>query len=114
MKIFEERPWGSFTVLRDAPGYKVKEISINPHSRLSLQSHQHREEFWVVVRGTLHAICEGNEYKLTAGESIHIPKQAKHRLINPYSEAGIVIETQLGEYLEEDDIQRFEDDYKRT
>ncbi|MEI8320594.1 MAG: phosphomannose isomerase type II C-terminal cupin domain [Alphaproteobacteria bacterium] len=113
-KIFEERPWGSFKVLLEEPGYKVKEITVKPHSKLSLQSHKHREEFWVTVQGTALALCEETEHELKQGASLHIPKGAKHRLINKTSEPVVIIETQLGDYLGEDDIERFEDEYKRV
>lgn len=111
--IFEERPWGHFKVLLEGSKHKVKEIHVNPYSKLSLQSHEHREEIWVIAQGTAQVLCGAEEYHLTAGQSLYIPKQTKHRLINTSSEKLVVIETQLGSYLEEDDIQRFEDDYDR-
>lgn len=114
MTSFEKRPWGSFKVLLDTPTYKVKEILVYPKSRLSLQSHQHREEFWVVVHGIAHAICGTQECVLHIGESIHIPLCAKHRLMNLSEEPLVIIEVQLGEHLSEDDIERFEDDYARV
>ncbi len=109
----EDRPWGSFTVLEADKGYKVKKISVKPNQRLSLQYHHHRQEYWTVVKGTalvtVGDICENKH----AGMSISIPKGAHHRLANEGTEILEIIEVQYGDYLEEDDIVRLEDDYDR-
>jgi mannose-6-phosphate isomerase-like protein (cupin superfamily) len=110
----EERPWGSFTILDEGEGFKVKRISVKPNQRLSLQYHNHRKEYWTVVSGialvTVGDICE---YK-DAGMSVSIPKGAHHRLANEEETDMLeLIEVQYGDYLEEDDIVRLEDDYNR-
>ncbi len=108
-----ERPWGSYTVMEEGPGYKVKQIEVHPGSRLSLQMHQHRAEHWVVVQGTAK-VTVGPEIKLVASnQSVYIPAKTAHRLENPDTEPLRIIEVQTGSYLGEDDIQRLSDDYSR-
>ena len=111
--LTDHRPWGYFTVLEESVGYKVKLIVVNPHAKLSLQSHQHRAENWVVVEGVAIVQVDDIQYDLNVGESIFIPERAKHRLINASAQPVKIIETQTGTYLGEDDIERFEDDYGR-
>jgi len=108
-----ERPWGSYTVLNEAEGYKVKRIEVRAGQRLSLQRHKQREEHWTVVEGEPHIQIgeETRQYKI--GDTVFIPKQAQHRLQNSGSGRVTVIETQLGTYLGEDDIERLQDDYQR-
>jgi len=107
------RPWGSYTVLEEGERYKIKRITIRPGKRLSLQRHYHRSEHWVVVKGTARVYYDGRETILRPGESTFIPAGVLHRLENPGKVDLEVIETQIGEYLEEDDIERIEDDYGR-
>jgi mannose-1-phosphate guanylyltransferase/mannose-6-phosphate isomerase len=108
-----ERPWGHYTVMEEGPGYKVKQIEVSPGSRLSLQSHQHRAEHWVVVQGTAR-VTIGTEIKqVTSNQSVYIPSKTAHRLENPETEPLRIIEVQTGSYLGEDDIQRLDDDYSR-
>lgn len=107
------RPWGSYTVLEEGERYKIKRITIKPGKRLSLQRHYHRSEHWVVVKGTARVYFDGKEVLLRPGESTFIPAGILHRLENPGKVDLEVIETQIGEYLEEDDIERVEDDYGR-
>uniref|UniRef100_A0A7C3RC70 mannose-1-phosphate guanylyltransferase n=1 Tax=Archaeoglobus fulgidus TaxID=2234 RepID=A0A7C3RC70_ARCFL len=107
------RPWGGYTVLEENNGYKIKRITVKPGRRLSLQRHYHRSEHWVVVRGTARIIVDGREILLRSGESTFVPAGAIHRIENPGKVPLEVIEIQIGEYLEEDDIERFEDDYGR-
>jgi len=107
------RPWGYYTVIQEADNYKIKIISVNPHSRLSLQMHHHRSEHWVVLSGTAKVIKGEEEVFLTPGESIDIPVTVKHSLQNPGIIDVKIIEVQNGSYLEEDDIVRFEDLYGR-
>lgn len=107
------RPWGHYEVLLDKPTYKVKEIFVKPNSQLSLQSHYKRAEHWVVVAGTATVTRNEEEITLKAGQAIDIPLNAKHRLSNKTKNPVIIIETQLGEYLGEDDIVRYEDVYGR-
>lgn len=109
----EERPWGSYTVLEEKNGYKIKRVEVKPKQRLSLQKHYHRSEHWIVVSGT--ALVTNGETISTVhvNESIYIPKATLHRLENPGIIPLILIEVQSGEYLGEDDIVRFDDDYNR-
>lgn len=109
----EQRPWGSFTILEEAPGYKIKRIEVAPGQRLSLQMHHHRSEHWIVVSGTARVICGDQELLLSANQSTYVPACTRHRLENPGVLPLILIEVQNGEYLGEDDIIRFEDDYAR-
>lgn len=107
------RPWGSYTVLEDLQGYKIKRITVFSGKKLSYQLHHKRSEHWVVVKGTATVIKDGVEHIVKAGESIFISIEEKHRLENREKEILEVIEVQIGSYLEEDDIVRFEDDYGR-
>jgi mannose-6-phosphate isomerase len=109
----EQRPWGSWHVIDVADGYKIKRIHVNPGSRLSLQSHEHRSEHWVVIQGV--ATCEVDEALTTVqhGESIDVPQGAHHRLGNLGDEELVIVEVQLGAYTGEDDICRYEDDFGR-
>ncbi|NOR58322.1 MAG: mannose-1-phosphate guanylyltransferase/mannose-6-phosphate isomerase [Sulfurimonas sp.] len=107
------RPWGTYTVLENNQAYKTKKIIVRPGKRLSLQSHFHRNEHWIIVSGTAR-VTVGEETKLLrANESTYIPAGKKHRLENPGRIDLVMIEAQVGEYLEEDDIVRYEDDFNR-
>ncbi len=107
------RPWGSYTVLEEGPGFKIKRIEVNSGGRLSLQSHKHRSEHWVVVSG-MATVTNGDQIlTLKPNESTYIPIGAKHRLENLGNEAVQIIEVQVGAYVGEDDIQRYEDLYNR-
>ncbi len=107
------RPWGTYTVLEDTPKYKIKRIEVKPGGRLSLQKHFHRSEHWTVVSGTAIVTLANEERALRANESIYIPMGELHRLENAGKLPLILIETQIGDYLGEDDILRAEDDYER-
>ncbi|MCL6448082.1 MAG: mannose-1-phosphate guanylyltransferase/mannose-6-phosphate isomerase [Armatimonadetes bacterium] len=107
------RPWGSYTILEEGFFYKIKRISVLPGKKLSYQLHHHRSEHWIVVRGTARVTVEGVETFVRSGESTFVPSGQKHRLENPGKIVLEVIEVQLGEYLEEDDIVRFDDDFGR-
>lgn len=107
------RPWGSYEILINTPSYKVKKIVVYPGSKLSLQSHHHRAEHWVVVKGMAKIVNGDNILNLLENESTFIPSLAKHRLENPGKINLEIIEVQTGNYLEEDDITRYDDDYKR-
>ncbi len=111
---FDERPWGSFTVLDDGEGYKVKRIEVLPGKRLSYQKHSRRAEHWMVVQGVARVTLDGREILLNAGEVIDIPIGSAHRVENPGDERMIFIEIQRGDYLGEDDIVRLQDDFGRT
>ena len=112
--LTEQRPWGSYTVLEEGPGYKIKRIVVEPKHRLSLQMHYHRSEHWIVVSGTAKVTCDGKEQVLSHNESTFVPPCSKHRLENPGVIPLVIIEVQNGQYLGEDDIVRFNDDYERA
>ena len=107
------RPWGSYRTLARDFGFQVKHITVLPGGALSLQRHSHRSEHWTVIKGSGEIHCAGKEFVLHANQSTYIPKGAVHRLSNPGSEAVELIEVQLGDYLGEDDIERFDDVYGR-
>lgn len=107
------RPWGTYTVLEESPGFKIKRIEIKPGSRLSLQMHHHRSEHWVVVKGMAKITNGDDEILIQANESTYIPAGQKHRLENPGAIPCVMIEVQCGWYLGEDDIVRFADCYGR-
>ena len=112
--VTESRPWGSFTTLEEGAGYKIKRIEVNPGHRLSLQMHHHRSEHWIVVSGTAKVVCGENDMLLSMNQSTYVPPCTQHRLENPGVLPLIIIEVQNGEYLGEDDIVRYQDDYART
>lgn len=107
------RPWGTYTVLEEGEGFKMKRIEVKPGASLSLQMHHHRSEHWIVVRGTAKVVNGEQEILLRTNESTYIPAGHKHRLENPGIIPLVMIEVQSGEYLGEDDIVRFEDSYGR-
>ncbi len=107
------RPWGSYTILEDAPTHKVKRLTVLPGKILSLQSHKHRAEHWTVVRGEAYVVNGDKELNLKSNESTYIPAGNKHRLGNKTDKILEVIETQTGNYFGEDDIIRYEDKYGR-
>ena len=109
-----ERPWGTYTVLDETGSYKIKRIEVNPGQRLSLQMHHHRSEHWIVVSGTAKVTCGDTVRIVNINESTFIPIGSNHRLENPGVIPLVIIEVQSGEYLGEDDIVRFEDDYHRV
>lgn len=107
------RPWGWFESLAMGDCFQVKRISVNPGAALSLQSHEHRSEHWVVVEGTAKVTIEDDVRLVNAGQSVYVPLRAKHRMENPGKTVMILIEVQIGTYLGEDDITRYEDVYAR-
>jgi len=115
-EVTETRPWGSFTVFKDEPDYKLKQLLNTPGNRLSLQRHQKREEHWMVVAGQPEITLDDATHHLKPGDYIHIPLHSWHRLSNPDENAEPVelIELQLGSYFGEDDIERRQDDYGRA
>ncbi len=108
------RPWGSFVALDSGEGYQVKRLVLKPREAISLQRHQKRAEHWVVVKGEAVVTRDGEEFVLQANESTYIPRQSMHKLENRGPDDLEVIEVQTGSYLEEDDIERFEDRYGRS
>jgi mannose-1-phosphate guanylyltransferase / mannose-6-phosphate isomerase len=107
------RPWGSYTILEEGDRYKIKRLVIHPGTKLSHQLHNHRSEHWVVVSGTARVSNGDKVYDVHPNESTYIPMSTKHRLENLGKIPLQIIEVQNGEYLEEDDIVRFDDDYNR-
>ena len=107
------RPWGTYTILEDTPGYKIKRIVVQPGKRLSLQKHFHRNEHWIVVSGTATVTVGENTYAVRPNESTYIKMGETHRLANEGKIPVVLIEAQVGEYTGEDDIVRMEDDFKR-
>ena len=107
------RPWGTYTVLEEGVGFKMKRIEVKPGAALSLQMHHHRSEHWIVVHGMAKVVNGEKDFLLNTNESTYIPAGHKHRLENPGVIALVMIEVQSGEYLGEDDIVRFEDVYGR-
>lgn len=113
MQEFETRPWGDFKVLSETKLYKIKQITVTPGHRLSLQSHRYRSEHWYVIQGTAETMINGNKKKLIAGEAIDIPIGAVHRVANVGNAELVFIEIQTGTSFEETDIKRYEDDFGR-
>lgn len=114
MKTTDQRPWGSYTILDEGEGFKVKRIEVLPEKRLSYQKHARRSEHWYVVRGQAKVTLNGSEILVPAGEAVDIPVGAAHRVENPTDELLVFIETQTGDYFGEDDIVRIEDDFGRA
>jgi mannose-1-phosphate guanylyltransferase / mannose-6-phosphate isomerase len=108
------RPWGTYTLLEEAPGFKIKRIEVRPGAALSLQLHHRRSEHWVVVRGMARVTNGEREFDVLPNESTYIPLDTRHRLENRSADPLVIIEVQCGDYLGEDDIVRFEDRYGRT
>ena len=108
-----ERPWGWYDVIDQGERYKVKNIMVKPGQRLSFQKHHHRTEHWIVVSGTAEVQLNNEKQLLGENQSTYIPLGCIHRLSNPGKIPLNIIEVQSGPYLEEDDIERIEDDHGR-
>lgn len=108
------RPWGTYTVLEEGPSFKIKRIEVKPGGSLSLQMHHHRSEHWIVVSGMARVVNGDREIFVSTNESTYIPAGHRHRLENPGVLDLVMIEVQSGEYLGEDDIVRFQDNYGRV
>ena len=113
---YDERPWGSYTVLEDATaeGFKVKRITVSPGARLSYQRHARRAEHWFIVAGTATVTLDDEVSEVATGESVDIPLGSAHRIENRGSTPMTFVEVQQGDYLGEDDIERLADDYGRV
>ena len=107
------RPWGTYTVLQEGDGFKVKRIEVKSNAKLSLQSHLYRSEHWIVVNGIANVTNGENHLVLQPNQSTYIPAGNKHRLENCGEQTLVLIEVQSGTYLGEDDIIRYEDVYAR-
>ena len=114
MKNIVNKPWGSFEIINEGIKYTVKKILVNPGGQLSLQSHEHRSEHWLIAEGNAEVIINDETYNLVENQHIFIPKGAKHGLANREDQNLIVIEMWFGDYLNENDIKRYEDIYKRN
>ena len=110
----EDRPWGSWHVIDVNDGYKVKRIRVEPGCRLSLQTHEHRSEHWVVVKGVASCTIDDKTFTALPGESVDVAVGASHRLANDGLDELVIVEVQLGAYTGEDDIVRLEDDFGRV
>jgi mannose-6-phosphate isomerase len=110
----DERPWGSFTVLDDAEGHKVKKLVVHPGRRLSYQRHARRSEHWFVVQGRGLVVLDGRTSEVTAGTAVDVPVTTAHRIENNGTADLVFIEVQHGDYFGEDDIVRLEDDFGRV
>jgi len=109
-----ERPWGYYLVLVEDRGYKVKQLVVRPGKRLSLQKHRRRSEHWFVVSGEAVVTRDAETIHRASGESVDIPLGAAHRVESLGPEDLVIVEIQRGDYLGEDDIERFEDDFGRA
>jgi len=107
------RPWGWYERMAEGERYQVKTLMVKPGARLSMQSHHHRAEHWVVVHGTVRVTNGENEFLLSENQSTYIPIGNRHRLENPGKLPALLIEVQSGSYLGENDIVRYDDDYGR-
>jgi mannose-6-phosphate isomerase len=112
---YDERPWGSYTVLDDdAPDHKVKRLVVLPGKRLSYQRHSRRSEHWFIVSGRALVTLDGVDTELASGDAIDIPCGGAHRIANPGDTDLVFVEVQHGTYFGEDDIERLEDDFGRV
>ena len=114
MNSIVEKPWGSFKILESGENFVVKKISINPGGVLSLQSHKHRSEHWLVAKGEAEVTLDDEIKILRENDNIFIPKGAIHRITNNTAFELIIIEMWYGKTLDENDIKRYEDIYKRV
>lgn len=114
LKPIVKKPWGEYQVLAEGDGWKTKSLTINPGQKLSLQSHKQREEHWVIAKGAATVTLGTRQTNLLANDTVFVAAGEIHRISNNSAEDLIVIETQLGSYLGEDDIIRYADDYGRA
>ena len=113
MKSIITKPWGSYQVLEGEKQYLVKKIIVNSGQKLSLQSHKYRSEHWLIAQGNAEVVINAERFNLQENQHIFIPKGAKHMLVNKGNTSLIVIEMWFGDSLDENDIKRYEDIYKR-
>ena len=112
-KVYD-RPWGTYQTLAMASGFQIKILTVNPGGQLSLQRHFKRAEHWVVVKGLPTITIDDSEKTYPVNNAVYIPVKSKHRIQNLTGEVCQLVEVQVGEYLGEDDIERFEDVYGRV
>ena len=113
MNTIVNKPWGTYQVLDQGKNHLTKKIYVKPNGKLSLQSHNHRSEHWIVTEGIAEVTIDEKTINLETNQSIFIPKNAKHRLANNHSRDLTIIEVWHGEILNEEDIIRYEDIYNR-
>ena len=113
MNSIVDKPWGSFEILKKDKNYLVKKINVNAGGILSLQSHKHRSEHWIVAKGEVEVTIDNKIIILKENENIFIPKGAKHRISNKSNFDLVIIEMWYGDILDENDIKRYEDIYER-
>ncbi len=113
MNSVTQKPWGCFEILNSGNNYLLKKITVNPGGTLSLQSHKHRSEHWIVAEGEAEVTLNNQVLYLKVNENIYIPKGAIHRMANKKNIDLVIIEMWYGDYLDENDITRYEDIYKR-
>ena len=114
MKSIVNKPWGSYQIIDQGKNFVVKNILVKPNCKLSLQSHEHRSEHWIIVEGRAEVNINGNITTLETNQSTYIPSKTKHRLANNHDKNLIIIEVWYGEILNEEDITRYEDIYNRV
>ena len=114
MRERDQRPWGSYVVLEDAPDHKVKRIAVLPGKRLSYQRHARRSEHWFVLSGRGVVTLDGSDVEVAAGTAVDVPATVAHRITNSGDADLVFVEVQHGEYFGEDDIVRLEDDFGRA
>ena len=114
MEEIVERPWGTYQVILKSDTYQVKRIVVLPHQKLSLQSHNHRSEHWIIVEGRGIVTLDNKTIDVEKDDRIYIPVKAIHRMTNESEKNVVFIEVQNGDYLGEDDIVRYEDIYGRN
>lgn len=110
----DDRPWGTWEVVATGDGHVVKRITVVPGARLSLQRHRHREEHWVMVAGEADVTIGERTFRCATGEHVHVPCGAVHRIANPGMQSLVFIEVQQGAVLDENDIERLQDDFGRV
>ena len=113
MNSIVKKPWGSYQILKEGKNHLVKNIIVKPGEKLSLQSHRHRSEHWIIVEGIARVTINKTIKTVKSNESIFIPKKAKHRIENNQNKDLVIIEVQFGKVLNENDIIRYEDIYNR-
>ena len=114
MKNFVKKPWGSFEIINDGEKYTLKKIIVNPGGQLSLQSHKHRSEHWLIAEGIAEVIINDEIFNLKENQHIFVPQGAKHRLTNIGEKNLVVVEMWYGDNLDENDIIRYKDIYNRV
>ena len=114
MKSIVNKPWGSYQIIDQGKNFVVKNILVKPNCKLSLQSHEHRSEHWIIVEGRAEVNINGNIITLETNQSTYIPSETKHRLANNHDKNLILIEVWYGDNLDEEDITRYEDIYNRV